>query len=220
MEDNKLGYYAIIPAFVRYDNKLCANEKLLYGEITSLMNKYGYCFATNEYFSGLYQVAKGTISRWISHLKELNYVQVIMIYNDRRVIIERRIFLTDDTYKQFITGGYSQNCEYPIHKNVKDNNINNKMIDDFFILLLNNSPEISKNFYPALEKLELLYNSDLFSKLTDKNKLLIKTIVYTLYLIYNSEFDFLLVKFSRESLINLYRICIDNPSYFTGNKNK
>lgn len=33
------NYYAVIPAEIRYDKKLKANEKLLYGEITALANK-------------------------------------------------------------------------------------------------------------------------------------------------------------------------------------
>ena len=37
--NEKPNYYAIIPANVRYDNELRANEKLLYGEITALSSK-------------------------------------------------------------------------------------------------------------------------------------------------------------------------------------
>ena len=66
------NYYAILPSSVRYDNRLKANEKLLYSEITALSNKTGLCYATNKYFADLYEVEIETISRWISHLKKLN----------------------------------------------------------------------------------------------------------------------------------------------------
>lgn len=71
MENEKPNYYAIIPANVRYDKDLRANEKLLYGEITSLTQKNGECWATNGYFSNLYNVTNKAVSTWINHLREL-----------------------------------------------------------------------------------------------------------------------------------------------------
>ena len=47
----KPNYYAIIPAEVRYNEKLTANSKLLFGEITALTNKTGVCWANNKYFA-------------------------------------------------------------------------------------------------------------------------------------------------------------------------
>ena len=68
------GYYAVIPANVRYDKKLPANAKLLYGEITALCNKEGYCWATNEYFAELYATSEKTVSRWIKILKDRKFI--------------------------------------------------------------------------------------------------------------------------------------------------
>ena len=48
------NYYAIIPSNVRYSD-LKPNAKLLYGEITALSNKHGFCFASNKYFANLYK---------------------------------------------------------------------------------------------------------------------------------------------------------------------
>ncbi len=72
--DEKRSYYAVIPGFVRYDNNLVSVAKLLYGEITALCSEKGYCWATNEYFSNLYNVNKKTISRWLKGLSEAGYI--------------------------------------------------------------------------------------------------------------------------------------------------
>ena len=69
-------FYAIIPADVRYDRSLKPNAKLLYGEITALCNKEGFCWADNGYFADLYQVSKETISRWISQLELAKYLKL------------------------------------------------------------------------------------------------------------------------------------------------
>ena len=92
-------YYAIIPAPIRYDKNLKANEKLMYGEITALSNTNGYCTASNRYFSELYAVSKETVSRWISNLQKLGYVSIEIIQNDDNQTIQRRIFIIDKTIK-------------------------------------------------------------------------------------------------------------------------
>ena len=109
----KPNYYAIIPANVRYSN-LKPNAKLLYGEITALSNKLGYCFASNTYFADLYSVSKNTVSRWLSDLKKLGFIN-IMIERDNNNQITKRII------------GIVKNVDTPIDEKVKVNNtsINN-----------------------------------------------------------------------------------------------
>lgn len=75
-EENPISYYAVIPATVRYDGRLKANEKLLYGEITALSNKNGYCYAQNRYFANLYKVNNETVSRWLSNLQKYGYIAI------------------------------------------------------------------------------------------------------------------------------------------------
>lgn len=88
------SYYAIIPASVRYDNDLTANAKLLYGEITALCSKEGYCWATNRYFGELYSVSKVSISNWISQLAEKGYVSLRDHVNADNSN-QRRIYIND-----------------------------------------------------------------------------------------------------------------------------
>ena len=75
------NYYAIIPANVRYA-KIAPNAKLLFWEITALANKNGYCYASNTYFSELYQVRNEQISRWISALEKEKFIYVEIDINN------------------------------------------------------------------------------------------------------------------------------------------
>ena len=73
---DKPTYYTIIPAEVRYNKKISANEKVLYSEIFTLSQKSGGCFASNGFFAELYGVHKTTISKWISTLKEEKLIRI------------------------------------------------------------------------------------------------------------------------------------------------
>lgn len=75
---DKPNFFAIIPATVRYDSRLKGDEKILYGEITALASKEGYCWASNDYFAELYGVHKNTVSVWINHLKECKHLDTII----------------------------------------------------------------------------------------------------------------------------------------------
>jgi len=70
------NYFAVIPADVRYDKRLSASEKLMYGEITSLCQKEGFCWASNKYFAELYAKSEKSIRSWIKNLKDCNYIDV------------------------------------------------------------------------------------------------------------------------------------------------
>ena len=107
----KPNYYAIIPAKVRYSS-LKPNAKLLYGEITALSNKLGYCFATNNYFAELYGVNKNTVSRWLTDLKKLGFITITIERDSNNQIIKRTI-------------GIIQIDDTPIDKKSKDNNTSN-----------------------------------------------------------------------------------------------
>ena len=120
------NYYAIISAEVRYDKNLTANAKLLYAEITALLNMNGECFATNKYFSNLYGKSVVTISKWISELISNGYVSSIYTYKGGTKEIDRR-------YLSILKGGIKENLKGGIKENFKDNislskdkHINNK----------------------------------------------------------------------------------------------
>ena len=117
--EERPNYYAIIPANVRYSD-ITPNAKLLYGEITCLCNKEGYCYATNDYFSKLYNVSKISISKWIKELKDNNFIETEIIYKEgSKEILNRYIRIVKDPIKE--------KFNTPIKEKFKDNNtsINN-----------------------------------------------------------------------------------------------
>lgn len=118
--EEKPNYYAVIPATVRYDTTLKDKAKLLYGEITSLSNKDGYCFATNKYFADLYGVSTTTISLLIKQLVDKGYIKSELNYKQGTKEILNR-------YLKIVKEGYLRNLKEGIKEKLKDNNtsINN-----------------------------------------------------------------------------------------------
>ena len=141
MSNDKKSYYAIIPANVRYDKRLTANAKLLYGEITALCNEQGYCWASNDYFASLYEVSKQSISHWIKQLCDFGYIKSDLIYEGGTKEIKAR-------YLTLLLGGTVENYATPTVEKFKDNttSLNNTV---------NNTtntkrPKQSKDFIPPI----------------------------------------------------------------------
>ena len=126
------NYYAIIPANVRYDKDLKANEKLMFGEITALANKTGECWASNQYFADLYGVTPQAVSNWISDLRKCGYITVEILYKDGTKEIDKRVIriapkevsINDLEVSTNVIGGINK-CYIPIKQNFKGNNTSN-----------------------------------------------------------------------------------------------
>ncbi|MDK4680151.1 helix-turn-helix domain-containing protein [Kingella negevensis] len=129
MNNPNPAYYSILTADVRYSKELSDFEKLLFSEISALTQKDGYCTASNAWLASLYGKTKETISRCISKLKKLGFIEVVEVRNDKKEVILRKVYLLTKT-----STGIDENAEtlltktsIPIDKNVKENNtrINN-----------------------------------------------------------------------------------------------
>ena len=124
--NEKPNYYAIIPGNVRYDPELKDKAKLLYGEITALSNKEGYCYASNNYFAELYGVTTQTIINMINNLIKKGYLERTIIYKEGTKEVEKR-------YLKIIEGGtkniLTRGTQKIFMDNITSNNttsINNK----------------------------------------------------------------------------------------------
>ena len=159
--EEKPNYYAVIPADVRYDNTLRANEKLLYGEITALAQKTGECWASNKYFSELYEVKPNAIATWIKHLKEKQYILIDYIYEKGTKEIQKRIIKLggiqkDSTYSQKDSTYYSKRYRGGIQKG-EDNNTS-----------INNTSK--KEIYKEKELPEWFYKEQEIEELTEEEE--------------------------------------------------
>lgn len=124
------GYYAVIPANVRYDDQLPANAKLMYGEISALIGKDGFCYASNAYFASLYQLTERTISKLISSLQDGNYIKLELERDaTTKQILARKIYLNvsapdgQPVEEKFYTPG--KNLREGIEENFQDTNLSN-----------------------------------------------------------------------------------------------
>lgn len=153
------GYYAILPANIRYDKSITPNAKLLYAEITALTNDKGYCWATNGYFAELYSVSKQSISAWLSNLKEKGYISIDYKREAETSKIEKRlIYLTTPNQENLNTPSRkleppikktlippSRKLDAPHQENLKENNT----INNTFNNKINSSTEAEQ--HPKIE---------------------------------------------------------------------
>lgn len=108
------NYYAVIPAEVRYSEKLSPSAKLMYGEISSLCNAKGFCWASNAYFAKSYGATKRSVINWINELEA-----------EKFIMVEGRT-ATDGEVQRQITLGVVKKITRGTDKNFTHNNKSNK----------------------------------------------------------------------------------------------
>ena len=134
------AFMAYLPAKVRYDTELAPNAKLLYAEVTALAESSGYCYAKNEYFARLFDLAIKSVSRLISQLAEKGYVVVDVIRDpETNIVVERRIWVDIPLRKSADTS--PQNCGDPPPK--KEGNPPRKIAEENDYSSFNDIPPIS-----------------------------------------------------------------------------
>lgn len=133
MAKQKPGYYAVIPAEVRYDAELPPNAKLLYGEISALLSDEGYCYASNQYFADLFQLTTRTVSDLVAKLQDRGHISVVIRHNDKGKVVRREIRCTVSlrhaqpveeifhTPRKNLPGGIEENFQYT---NTSNTNLN------------------------------------------------------------------------------------------------
>lgn len=126
-QKEKPSYYAVIPAEIRYAD-IPLGSRMLFGELTALSNKEGYCWATNSYFAELYNVEIRTIQNWLKALQDAGFIFMAWHYLTQKVgsnmRTERQIYIAKFHGMKIFSGGDEKNF---IHNNTS-NNISNRNI--------------------------------------------------------------------------------------------
>lgn len=110
MEDVK--GWCLVPPNILGDKRLTPNAKLLYGIVLGLVNRTGYCWAGNEYFSKIIGVDERSVQRHLRLLKKLGYFTIELDGEQRR--ITTNVAVVDD---KIVAGGGDKNVTHIcIHK--------------------------------------------------------------------------------------------------------
>lgn len=157
----KPNYYAIIPAEVRYDDKLSPNAKLLFGEITALSNKKGYSWASNKYFADLYDVDKKTVSRWVKQLEDSNYISSVMEYDKQTKRVVKRTIKINSFYPmdKNVQGGQKdpQGGDKNVQDNIYSNNNKNNIKDN--TATFKKVTDFDKKYITAYDHIKILFEN-------------------------------------------------------------
>lgn len=139
-------------------------------------------------------------------------------------VIERRIFITDNSYRAYLyhtypsKKGYPSPLKkgYPILQKGKDNKDIYFKIDRLFNYYINkdgkifeffNSKEELNRFNREIERLEFDYTKENITILTDENINKVKTMMYCIKEISMSNKNNLLIRATREKFIEVYDNC-------------
>lgn len=157
------NYYTIIPAEVRFCEDLSSSEILFYGDISSLTNDKGYCFASNDFMSEKFNVSKKTISTWISKLEKLGFIKSTLIYKENsKQVKERRIYINQKNSKPDVAEVVE--VEKPKPKVIKDTK------NDVDILFEELKEIFYKHYPSATNKLTTKQTKEKLKNLVSKQK--------------------------------------------------
>lgn len=133
MAVNKESYYMVIPSKI-WDSKLDAKSILMYGHITVLANKGGFCYANNKYFERVLDISTSTVVRKLNELESLNFIKRSIIYDDdKKTVKERRIYLNTgsimDEHRAIITDEHRAIVTSEQDNTTRNNNTRDNIID-------------------------------------------------------------------------------------------
>lgn len=94
----KLKKFIQIPFELICDSNLKPIDLIIYGQILSLTNQTGYCYANNKYFMNQNRISRSAVNRSLCRLKANGYIQMNYQCNETNSR-KRTIYLTLEYYQ-------------------------------------------------------------------------------------------------------------------------
>lgn len=110
--------WCIIPPTVIGRKDLTPSEKIAFGRILSLIQKTGYCFASNAWIGSQIGLKRGTVANLISKLQRKKLVRIEIVRDENKKVIERKIY---PLFTEQLIPPHSE-MNTPPHSGVKEEN--------------------------------------------------------------------------------------------------
>lgn len=102
IENDSSGFFMVIPSTVYDDPDLEQGAIIFYGRLSTLWNKKGYCWATNDTLSKLCHVCESTIKNWLKSLSDSGH---IIIETDKEGVHWQRKIWNPIAFQKNVTKG-------------------------------------------------------------------------------------------------------------------
>lgn len=133
MNTIKTNYYRVLTATIMYDKTLSPIEKLLYAEITGILEAGNECFASNGYFAKIFDRNETTISTILNKLEKKGYITITIFKekgNERLIAINDPLLKNQNRYFEKSNdpllknqNSYIYNKRESIKESIKEKNI-------------------------------------------------------------------------------------------------
>jgi hypothetical protein len=89
------SYYALIPGIVLLSENINSTEKILYSELMSLTNKFGFAFISNQKLSSIMDLSERQLIRCLNNLIKFNFIKYGKDLKSKRIIYVSNHFKKD-----------------------------------------------------------------------------------------------------------------------------
>jgi hypothetical protein len=122
-EENKRGFFAIIPSVVLTDKNLLPIDKLILAEIYSLANEEGWCYPSNKHFAETLNISERYARERIEKIRERGYINIVFTENGFRIIFINLSIFQDNIKESFnkIKDKFLEKNENVINRVEKEN---------------------------------------------------------------------------------------------------